>query len=106
MVIENLWILDLGAQMAAKRLHGHLAGACRQAMEVRGKLEHGAFLQIPVEAGVIHGAVAADDLAWVAFSWVPLHARQRVLDEGFTAFGERADIPCPISAGTFPRVMR
>lgn len=32
---------------------------------------------------------SADDLAWVAFSWVPLHARQLVLDEGFTAFGER-----------------
>ncbi|WP_104165931.1 phosphotransferase [Cryobacterium sp. N22] len=31
----------------------------------------------------------AEDLAWVAFSWVPLHARQLVLDEGFTAFGER-----------------
>ena len=33
----------------------------------------------------------AEDLAWVAFSWVPLHARQVVLDEGFTAFGERRD---------------
>ncbi|WP_198414171.1 phosphotransferase [Cryobacterium adonitolivorans] len=31
----------------------------------------------------------AEDLAWVAFSWVPLHARQLVVDEGFTAFGER-----------------
>lgn len=31
----------------------------------------------------------AEDLAWVAFSWVPLHARQVVLAEGFTAFGER-----------------
>ena len=31
----------------------------------------------------------AEDLAWVAFSWVPLHARQVVLDEGFAAFGER-----------------
>lgn len=31
----------------------------------------------------------AEDLAWVAFSWVPLHARQLVRDEGFTAFGER-----------------
>ena len=31
----------------------------------------------------------AEDLAWVAFSWVPLHARQVVLDEGFTTFGER-----------------
>ena len=31
----------------------------------------------------------AEDLAWVAFSWVPLHARHVVLDEGFTAFGER-----------------
>ena len=31
----------------------------------------------------------ADDLAWVAFSWAPLHARELVRDEGFTAFGER-----------------
>ncbi|WP_198411916.1 MULTISPECIES: phosphotransferase enzyme family protein [unclassified Cryobacterium] len=31
----------------------------------------------------------AGDLAWVAFSWVPLHARQLVLEEGFIAFGER-----------------
>ncbi|TFC58019.1 MULTISPECIES: phosphotransferase [unclassified Cryobacterium] len=32
---------------------------------------------------------SAEDLAWVVFSWVPLHARQLVVDEGFTAFGER-----------------
>jgi len=31
------------------------------------------------------------DLAWVAFSWVPLHARKVVLDEGFTAFGKRRE---------------
>ena len=31
----------------------------------------------------------AGDLAWVAFSWIPLHARQLVLEEGFTAFSER-----------------
>lgn len=31
----------------------------------------------------------ADDLAWVAFSWTPLHARAVVLREGFTAFDER-----------------
>jgi Phosphotransferase enzyme family len=29
------------------------------------------------------------DLAWMAFSWVPLHARSVVAREGFTAFGER-----------------
>jgi len=34
-------------------------------------------------------ATPAEDLAWVAFSWVPLHARQLVLDEGFSAFDER-----------------
>jgi hypothetical protein len=33
----------------------------------------------------------AEDLAWVAFSWVPLHARRLVLEEGFRAFGERRD---------------
>lgn len=30
-----------------------------------------------------------DDLAWVAFSWTPLHARAVALREGFTAFRER-----------------
>lgn len=30
-----------------------------------------------------------DDLAWVAFSWVPLHARAVVMREGFTAFSAR-----------------
>ena len=30
-----------------------------------------------------------DDVAWVAFSWVPLHARTVVAAEGFTAFDER-----------------
>lgn len=34
-------------------------------------------------------ATCAEDLAWVAFSWVPLHARHIVLEEGFTAFNER-----------------
>ncbi len=29
------------------------------------------------------------DLAFTAFSWVPLHARSVVVREGFTAFGER-----------------
>ena len=29
------------------------------------------------------------DLAWVAFSWVPLHARDVVEAEGFTHFGDR-----------------
>jgi hypothetical protein len=29
------------------------------------------------------------DFAWVAFSWVPLHARSVVAREGFIAFGER-----------------
>jgi aminoglycoside phosphotransferase (APT) family kinase protein len=28
-------------------------------------------------------------LAWVAFAWVPLHARSVVTSEGFTAFDER-----------------
>ena len=28
------------------------------------------------------------DLAWVAFSWVPLHARDVVEAEGFTQFGD------------------
>jgi hypothetical protein len=31
------------------------------------------------------------DLAYVAFSWVPLHARHVAEREGFTAFGARAD---------------
>ena len=30
-----------------------------------------------------------DDLAWVAFSWTPLHARAVVRREGFTVFGAR-----------------
>jgi hypothetical protein len=30
-----------------------------------------------------------EDLAWVAFSWVPLHAREVVAAEGFTAFDRR-----------------
>ncbi len=30
-----------------------------------------------------------DDVAWVAFSWTPLHARAVVLDEGFRAFSHR-----------------
>ena len=29
------------------------------------------------------------DLAWVAFSWVPLHARNVVEAEGFTHFSDR-----------------
>jgi len=29
------------------------------------------------------------DLAWMAFSWVPLHARAVVSAEGFSAFSER-----------------
>jgi aminoglycoside phosphotransferase (APT) family kinase protein len=29
------------------------------------------------------------DVAWTAFSWVPLHARRVVAAEGFTAFGQR-----------------
>ena len=29
------------------------------------------------------------DVAWVAFSWVPLHARRVVAAEGFTAFAQR-----------------
>lgn len=29
------------------------------------------------------------DLAWAAFSWVPLHARSVVAAEGFSAFDER-----------------
>jgi aminoglycoside phosphotransferase (APT) family kinase protein len=32
-----------------------------------------------------------DDVAWVAFSWTPLHARQVVEPEGFTAFAERRE---------------
>lgn len=32
-----------------------------------------------------------DDLAWTAFSWVPLHARRVVEAEGFTAFDLRRD---------------
>ena len=36
------------------------------------------------------GPVARDsDLAWTAFSWVPLHARVVVESEGFTDFGAR-----------------
>lgn len=31
----------------------------------------------------------ADDLAWVAFSWTPLHAREVAEREGFTAFSQR-----------------
>ncbi len=31
------------------------------------------------------------DLAWVAFSWVPLHARTVVTAEGFTDFSARHD---------------
>ena len=34
---------------------------------------------------------AADDLAWVAFSWTPLHAREVVEREGFTAFSRRRE---------------
>jgi hypothetical protein len=30
-----------------------------------------------------------DDMAWTAFSWVPLHARHVVAAEGFTEFGRR-----------------
>lgn len=29
------------------------------------------------------------DVAWMAFSWVPLHARDVVEAEGFTHFGDR-----------------
>ena len=36
------------------------------------------------------GPVASeDDLAWLAFSWTPLHARAVVAREGFTEFSER-----------------
>ncbi len=36
------------------------------------------------------GPVERDlDLAWVAFAWVPLHARHVVAAEGFTAFDYR-----------------
>lgn len=31
----------------------------------------------------------AEDLAWVAFSWVPFHARHVVVGEGFSALAER-----------------
>ena len=31
------------------------------------------------------------DVAWTAFSWVPLHARRIVAAEGFTAFGQRRE---------------
>lgn len=31
----------------------------------------------------------ASDVAWMAFSWVPLHAREVVEAEGFTHFGDR-----------------
>ena len=34
---------------------------------------------------------AADDLAWVAFSWTPLHAPAVVMREGFTAFSRRRE---------------
>lgn len=34
---------------------------------------------------------AADDLAWVAFSWTPLHAPEVVTREGFTAFSKRTE---------------
>ncbi|BCY08051.1 phosphotransferase [Actinoplanes sp. L3-i22] len=34
-------------------------------------------------------ATAGDDLAMIAFSWVPLHARHVVAAEGFTAFEDR-----------------
>ena len=33
----------------------------------------------------------ADDLAWTAFSWVPLHAEHVVRAEGFTAFPRRRE---------------
>jgi aminoglycoside phosphotransferase (APT) family kinase protein len=39
-------------------------------------------------AGPVH---AADDLAWVAFSWTPLHAPEVVVREGFTAFSKRRE---------------
>lgn len=32
-----------------------------------------------------------DDVAWVAFSWVPLHARSLVEAEGFREFGRRPE---------------
>lgn len=34
---------------------------------------------------------AADDLAWVAFSWTPLHAPDVIRREGFTALAQRRD---------------
>lgn len=34
-------------------------------------------------------ATTDSDVAWVAFAWVPLHARAVVAGEGFTAFPER-----------------
>lgn len=39
-------------------------------------------------AGPVH---PEDDLAWIAFSWTPLHAREVVLREGFTAFSKRLE---------------
>jgi hypothetical protein len=33
----------------------------------------------------------ADDVAWVAFSWVPLHTRPVVMAEGYREFGQRLD---------------
>ncbi len=39
-------------------------------------------------AGPVH---ADDDLAWVAFSWTPLHAADVVEREGFTALSERRE---------------
>ena len=40
------------------------------------------------DAGPVH---PSDDLAWVAFSWTPLHARSVVLREGFTDLGRRRE---------------
>lgn len=36
-------------------------------------------------------ALAADDLAWIVFSWAPLHDRKLVAQEGFTAFQRRRE---------------
>ena len=38
--------------------------------------------------GPVH---ADDDLAWVVFSWTPLHAAEVVEREGFTAFSKRRE---------------
>ena len=36
-------------------------------------------------------ALAEDDLAWIVFSWTPLHDRELAAQEGFTAFSQRRE---------------